>query len=244
MQRGAFLSFLSAVDQGVGGSAQRRPGQHIPYGMLLEEQRRDTDGNCRQRTGNLPAPALKTAAVPQAEVRRERPHHVERRTDIRVGVKDVEPGGKPGQCVVPGKNRGPQVLAVGEEEVDQHRHPVGEEDEGHHPPEGRDLPEVGVCHRPAQVEEPKEVGHHGSLPEGDAVVQGAVHHKVLGILRPQPLQGHESQLKDRPEEQEPGLRRQELSPEPGPEAQGRIRRFKGLHGATSLESDFRHRPVL
>ena len=92
------------------------------------------------------------------------------------------------------------------------------------------LPEVGVCHRPAQVEEPKEVGHHGSLPEGDAVVQGAVHHKVLGILRPQPLQGHESQLKDRPEEQEPGLRRQELSPEPGPEAQGRIRRFKGLHG--------------
>ena len=215
--------------------------------MLLEEQRREADGNSRQRTGGLPAPAPEAAAVPQTKVRRERPHHVEGRTDIRVGVKDVEPGGKPGQGIVPGENRGPQVLAVGEEEVDQHRHPIGEADEGHHPPEGRDLPEVGVGHRPAEIEEPEEVGHHGPLPEGDEVIQGAVGGEILGVCRAQPLQGHEDQLKDGPEEQEPRLRRQELSPEPGPEGrrrgQGIFRVFKGIHGETSVQFGLRRKPV-
>ena len=206
--------------------------------MLLEEKGGEADGSGRQGTPQLPAPASEAAAVPQAEVRRQGPHHVEGGADIRVGVEGIEPGGETGQDVVPGEDRGPQILAVGEDQVDEHRHPVGEDEEPHHPPEGRDIPEVGVGHRPAEIEEPEEVRHHGPLPEGDEVIQGAVGGEILGVRRPQPFQRHEDQLKDGPEEQEPRLRCQEFPPETGPERRLRGKEifgiFKGIHGETSV----------
>ena len=235
------------VDENIRDGAEGQGGQHIHGGVLLQKERREADSSGRQGAGGLPAPAPEAAAVPQAEVRRQGSHHVEGRADIRIGVKDIEPGGEAGQGIVPGEDLGPQVLAVGEDQVDEHRHPVGEDEEPHHPPEGRDIPEVGVGHRPAKIDKPEEVRHHGPLPEGDKVVQGAVGGEILGVLWPQPLQGHEDQLKDGPEEQELRLRCPELLPEPGPESRLRgeeiFRIFKGIHGETSVQCGLRQEPV-
>ena len=63
---------------------------------------------------------------------------------IGTGIEGVEVGQEPGQDVVPGEARRPQLLAVGEQEEDHQADGIGQHDEIHHPAESSYVISQGV----------------------------------------------------------------------------------------------------
>ena len=185
--------------------------------MLLEKYGGQADQHGDTRKHRPPQGRAEPAAVPAGGQTGHGPDDMDRGADVGIGVKGVEPGHKPGQHIVPGEVLRPQLLAGGEEKVEDHGDRIGQDDKPHHLPEAVHLAEEGVGLHPDQEDEPEQIGQDEPLTEGDQIVQEYMDRRI-DVGDAHPLHKGKEQAEERPEEEQldMGILRRVQVPKPEP----------------------------
>ena len=94
--------------------------------------------------------------------------------DAGIGVKGIDKGNEGSQNVVSFKNRGPQVLPAGVDDVAGHGNDLGNDDKGLQLTEFRRIIEQRIGQRAKYEEVPADIKNHKKLVKGDEIVEGTV----------------------------------------------------------------------
>ena len=169
--------------------------------MLLDENRGDRDQHARHGKRYLHSLA-EVLAMEGREHHRKGARDVYRRADVGVGIECVVARHKPRQKIIPLEFRGAQVLAGGEDEIDDYRRRVGHHDEIHHLLERRNVVYQRVDVHSDQIDEPEKIGDQEQLAKGDRVVEGAMD-RIIPLGAVDLFHKEEEKSVDRPIEEQP-----------------------------------------
>lgn len=169
--------------------------------MLLNENCGDRDQGACHGKRHLRSLA-EILAMEGREHHREGACDVYRRADVGVGIECVVARHKPRQKIIPLEFSGAQVLAGGEDEIDDYRRRVGYHDEIHHFLERRYIVYQRVDVHSDQIDEPEKIGDQKHLAKGDRVIEGAID-RIIAIGTVDLFHKEEEKSVDRPIEEQP-----------------------------------------
>ena len=106
LRGGVFPPGLAYVHQVIGHRADGHSRWNIQKGVLLQEDRRDRNEDRLNGKRHAPPNGGKAGSVPRSGQDRQRANDMERRTNIGIGVKLVEPGHEASHEIVTGKDCG------------------------------------------------------------------------------------------------------------------------------------------
>ncbi len=105
--------------------------------------------------------------------------NVQAGTDSGGSIEGINDACQPGEKIVPGKLRRPQVLNTGIKDVHRHGHHLGDDDEGLQIPEILHIVQRKIPQRDHNQQIPEAIGNEKELVEGDPVIQCAVDHMAV-----------------------------------------------------------------
>ena len=150
--------------------------------MLLHENSGDGDETGHHTEGNFPGRVLQFFAAPCGKHDRQRSNDMNGWADIGVCIKGVERSSQSGQKIISLKRGGTQILAGGEDKVDDNGHRISSHDKIHELPEGFYIVQQRVNDDAEDKYEPEQIGNEEDFFKGNEIVQCAVHGKIAVYL--------------------------------------------------------------
>ena len=105
------LLFPKTINDPIHQQGYRDCSDHIHKGMLLQKYGGKGNQNSKYKCKHFDRRMFQSPGMPGAEAHAERSDHMQAGADIGIGIKAIEPGYDPGQDIIPGKFRYPQLLA-------------------------------------------------------------------------------------------------------------------------------------
>lgn len=187
----------------ISDDAEDHSPHNIQDRMLLDKEGRHADQRAQDRHDKA-APAAEAFAVPGGKHCRQRTQDVNGRADVGIGIKGIQSLDDMGQDVVPGENGRSQILAGRINQVNDHRDPVGKDNETHHLFEGLHIIEKQEDDRTDQIDEPEVIRDHKNLVKRDQCIHGAAD-RVINTGHGQALDRREKDAENGPEKQHPQI---------------------------------------
>ena len=169
--------------------------------MLLNENCGDRDQHAGHGKRHLRSLA-EILAMEGRKHHRKRADDVYRRTDVGVGIECVISCHKTRQKILSLEFSWAQILAGGEDEIDDYRRRVGYHDEIHHFLERRYIVYQRVDVHSDQIDEPEKIGDQKQLAKWDRVIEGAID-RIIAIGTVDLFHKEEEKSVDRPIEEQP-----------------------------------------
>ena len=198
---GLLFLFRRTVNNVIGDEADGQRRQQVQNGMLPEKNCGDGDEKCCHTEDDFPGKGGEMPTVPCGKHYGHGAHHMERGTDVGVGVKAVEKLYHMHHPVVPGEFHRPEFLTVGKQNVDRYRRPIGDGEIADELSKGGDVIQQRINVHADEKQKPEKVGNHKPLAEGNMAVKRAGHN-VIAVPNPYSFENIKDNAEAGPEQKE------------------------------------------